>query len=215
MLDVVMGCGSHELGHAIATLTSLEEKTDVPWRPIVCADGATRNDLGRIDSYLRAIPNSVLLRNVGSCYGSETLRRALVRATAKYVAVISPSVVVDDPRWFGKMQMPFEKDGLCGMVIHDTTLAQPQAGPYPVKRTESFSSRTISLLSRRHMESWDFGEPVTEPMLASRFFKQGSSVWFVPNIRARGEVLERPIERDPEVTDSLYKRWQKEPEVIL
>lgn len=221
MLDVLMPCFVHEIPYAIMALEALKQDTDVDWRPIVCVDGGTRNDCARIESYLRDHQGARLLRNKGTCYEGHTLGRCFQEIgnnnpsyTPKYVAIMSPTVVVDDKQWFGKMQQPMTKDGLCAMVMHVPSEANPQSPPFPLKMSLQPKDGLIALMSWRHCKGMEFSGSVSEHVLTGRFFGQGSTIWMVPSVRVRMEASSHP-ECEFDDYNDLEQRWAEKPEVIL
>lgn len=166
MLDILMPVGVKELPLAltesktldaqgqemisyVGAIPSLEDTTDVPFRLVVCVDGGTTEDVGLLQAYL---PNAkcewVLMQNDGVQGYAYTLNELVKTIRNEFVAVVPPSIWLQDPVWFGKFQVVFTKDPHCFMVSGDVANTISATVP-PFKLDHKKHSGSPLFLSRR------------------------------------------------------------------
>lgn len=196
MLDVLMPVRLANLPHALiemedekgeieyeGAIPRLEEFTDVPFRLVVCVDGGTREDMELLARYLPVAKCSqwVLMQNEGVQGMAATMSELLAAAQGQFVAIVPANIWVNDPKWFGKMQVVFTKDQHCFMVATD------------VPNTVSANLPPFKLDHRRHPKS-DFiltrtavlqnVQTFTDPEDFSRAaLKLGGTRWIAPGVR--------------------------------
>lgn len=105
---------------------------DVPFRIHVVVDGGTREDVALLQRYMPTLGQWSLEQNEGVHGIPRTLSAMLSFAQNPWIAVVPPSTWLDDPKWFGKMQVVFTKDPHCMMVAADVPNTLSSTMP-PVK----------------------------------------------------------------------------------
>jgi hypothetical protein len=132
MLDVLMRVSVENIRNAVievetddgveyeGAIPCLEELTDVPLRLCVCVDGGTEEDIALLRRYLPASSCEwTLMQNDGVLGYERTMAELSKVVKNDFVAVVPAGIWVDDPQWFGKMQVVFTKDPHCFMVAAD------------------------------------------------------------------------------------------------
>lgn len=131
MLDILMPISVKDLPLAVSeiqnpdgivyagAIPSLVRDTDVPFRIYAVVDGGTSEDVAVLRRYMPTLQDWALDQNTAVVGISDTLSRMLIAARNQFVAVVPPYIWVDDPKWFGKMQVVFTKDPHTMMVGAD------------------------------------------------------------------------------------------------
>jgi len=137
MLDILMPVDVKDLKHVltetktvsesgeevyfyVGAIPQLEESTDVPFRLVVCVDGGTQEDVAMLRTYLPGGKCEwVLLQNEGVQGPAHTMAELVGAVRNEFVAIVPARIWVDDPKWFGKMQVVFTKDPHCFLVAGD------------------------------------------------------------------------------------------------
>ena len=158
MLDILVPISVGDLNNALTELElekdgisvteyhgaipSIETNSDVPIRLIVCVDGGTREDVELLQRYLPTCSCAwTLSQNMGVKGFAYTLSELARSARNEFVAIVPGNILVEDPKWFGKMQVVFTKDPHCFMVAAD------------VPNTVMASMAPFKLDHRRHPKS--------------------------------------------------------------
>lgn len=155
MLDILMPVSVDEIPHAFTlfedvtlghlasgAIHELAQHTDVPFRLVVCVDGGTREDIEGLRAYLESMDFEwSLMQNDGVLGYEATVAELIAAIRNDWVAVVPPTVWVEDPQWFGKMQVVFTKDPHCFLVAGD------------VPNTVSATAPPFKLDHRRHPKS--------------------------------------------------------------
>jgi len=105
---------------------------DVPHRTVVCVDGGTQEDVALLRRYMPSLAEWALEQNEGVHGIPRTLSAMLQFARNQWIAVVPPHVWINDPKWFGKMQVVFTKDPHCMMVAADVPNTASSTMP-PIK----------------------------------------------------------------------------------
>lgn len=144
MLDILMPIPVKDLPLAVSefweddklfyegALPNIVRDVDVPCRVYVVVDGGTREDVALLQRYMPTLADWTLDQNEGVFGIPKTLTAMLSFARNQFVAVVPPSIWLDDPKWFGKMQVVFTKDPHCMMVAGDVPNTSSSTMP-PIK----------------------------------------------------------------------------------
>jgi hypothetical protein len=132
-VDLLMAVAHDQVRDAILTLRGLILGCDVQCRVAVLMHGALRREFVELDEFLSSSEVLILGRDDRVKKRCEFVWRAkheaqrqtfhsqmkaLASMKSNKLAVVAwPSIVVDDPRWFGKMQRPFTLDPQTMVVI--------------------------------------------------------------------------------------------------
>lgn len=121
MLDILIPCEADQTEAAIATLKSFVTDTDVGVRLCVLMHGSARLHFKDLDHFL--LSREVTDENERSKsfefmvgHESKNMRRPVIydrlagMIKNKLAALTTPGIVLNDPKWFGKMQQTFLKD---------------------------------------------------------------------------------------------------------
>lgn len=187
MLDICIPIHIPNIQQVEICVKAFEEYTDVPHRFIFVVDGGTASDSARFISFLA---NESFKRHVNRLDRRSGFTRCMTSAFAEsrgeMVLVAAPHIVVEDPKWFGKMQAPFQKDARCMMVAaHAHTTPEDQSHPFKVAQRSVVQSE-LALLSRKGMLDLLPVEGGPEEFVGNMHVKahaMGGTVWCEPSIR--------------------------------
>ncbi len=133
----------------LGAVPRLEMFTDVPFRLIVCVDGGTHEDVALLRRYLpSATCEWALMQNVGVQGFGFTMAELTKHLHYEFVAIVPARIWIDDPKWFGKMQVVFTKDPHCFMVAADVPNTLSSTVP-PIKLDHKRHPKSDFLLTRR------------------------------------------------------------------
>lgn len=191
MLDVLMPVSLADLPHVLielgetyeGSIPRLEQFTDVPFRLVVCVDGGTQEDIELLQRYLPAAACSqwVLMQNEGVQGMATTIRELLTAVQNQFVAIVPGHIWVDDPKWFGKMQVVFTKDQHCFMVATDVPNTASANLP-PVKLDHRHHPQSSFILTRsavlKNVQMFLDSEDLSRTAL-----KMGGTRWVAPGVR--------------------------------
>jgi hypothetical protein len=136
LLDIVVPCPISNVGLVPDCLTAIAKHTDIPFRVIVMVDGGLRKDFEELELHLASFEHPwKLLHNSPEVGLNQTLREGLEECIQKLTAVIAPEVRLMDSQWFGKMQVVFQRDPICG--IADTWPNTKSATLHPIRRAQN------------------------------------------------------------------------------
>ena len=113
-------------------LPRLVADTDVPCRFCVVVDGGTREDVALLQRYMPTLVDWNLEQNSGVEGIPSTLSAMLTSARNQFIVVVPPHIYLDDPKWFGKMQVVFTKDPHC-MIVGADVANTVDSNAHPVK----------------------------------------------------------------------------------
>jgi hypothetical protein len=186
LLDIIVPIPICNVELAPDALTAIAQHTDVPFRVIVMVDGGVRKDFEQLEAFLAGFESSwKLMHNSPEVGLNQTLREALEECTQKLTAVIAPEVRLLDSQWFGKVQVVFHRDPICG--IADTWPNTKSATLHPVRRAHnnptSDGCRFAVLQTAFAKKTPPYG--AVDPMTFwSRYcMAHGGSSWAVPSVR--------------------------------
>jgi hypothetical protein len=196
LLDIIVPIPISNVELAPDAISAIAQNTDVPFRLIVMVDGGVRKDFEQLEMFLATFGQSwQLLHNNPAVGLNQTLREGLDECTQKLTAIIGPEVRLADPQWFGKVQVVFHRDPICGIV--DTWPNTKSATLHPVKRAHnnptSEGCRLVVVQTAFAKKTPPFG--ANDPMTYwSRFcMSNGGSCWAAPSVRY-SEVEHSPHE---------------------
>lgn len=186
MLDIIVPIPIANVELAPDAIDAIAKHTDIPFRIIAMVDGGIRKDFERLETYLAAFGHTwKLLHNNPEVGLNQTLRESLEESTTKLTAIIAPEIRMMDPQWFGKMQVVFHRDPICG--IADTWPNTKSATLHPVRRahnnptSEGCRFALVQTAFARKTPPYGDVDPVT---FWSRFcMSNGGSCWAVPSVR--------------------------------
>lgn len=180
-------------------LQKLNECTDVPWRAIVALDGGNAEDVAVAETAIRehASHAPILLHNREVVYHNELAARVLDRGSAALVALMAPEVEIEDPQWFGRMQMPYLRDGLTMLVAAEINQQWSTLPPRRLERRE-LPHQALVLLRRSALRELGTRCEAAVPIvahLAKRVAAIGGTAWTVPSVRisVRGSSAYTPL----------------------
>lgn len=166
MLDILMPVAVEDLAHAlteiqelnkegeevfrcVGAIPQLEEMTDVPFRLVVCVDGGTREDVEPLQRYMPGASFEwALMQNTAVMGFAYTVGELAKTARNDWIAIVPAHIWVDDPKWFGKMQVVFTKDPHCFMCAADVPNTLSATVP-PFRLDHKRHSKSDFFLSRR------------------------------------------------------------------
>jgi hypothetical protein len=186
LLDIIVPVPISNVELAPDALTAIEKNTDVPFRVLVMVDGGVRKDFEALEGFLAGFNSSWrLLHNNPSVGLNQTLREGLEECTSKLTAIIGPEVRLLDPQWFGKVQVVFHRDPICGVA--DTWPNTKSATLHPVRRahnnptSEGCRFAVVQTAFAKKTHPFGLVDPVN---FWSRFcMSNGGSGWAVPSVR--------------------------------
>lgn len=186
MLDIIIPAPISNVDLVPEAIESIGKHTDVPFRLIVMIDGGVRTDFGKLESYLASCNHAWKLMHNNPAVGlNQTLREGLEECTSKLTAIIAPEVRLQDPQWFGKMQVVFNRDPICG--IADTWPNTKSATLHPVRRVHSNPTAAgcrfamVQTVFARKTQTFGAADPMA---FWSRYcMSNGGSAWAVPGVR--------------------------------
>lgn len=194
MLDVLMPVRSEEIGQAltvfeqgddevfVGSIMRVGKHTDVPFRLLICIDGGTAADARTLRRFLPGVSHEwLLLANEGVRGYSFTLRELCSRVRSEFVAVLPGNIWLDDPKWFGKMQVVFTKDPHCYMVAADVPQTVSASMP-PQKLTHRDHPNSEFFLTRR-AALLNVGEFDDAEHFSRRSMQLGGSRWIASGVR--------------------------------
>lgn len=151
-IDILIGVGPDDSRSAILTLESLVLDCDVRCRLVVLMHGATRQNFVELDGFL-ASREAVEIESTEEgerVVRAETFDYSVIHAPQKLsftgainhlapkmvnklAVLVEPGLIMEDPKWFGKMQRPFTFDPHTMLVfaIPLTNTSIPPAKPLP------------------------------------------------------------------------------------
>ncbi len=200
MLDILMSVSVKNIPNAVTeigdeyegAIPSLAELTDVPARLVVCVDGGTSEDVELLRRYLPASSLEwVLMQNDGVLGYERTLAEMVKVCKNEFVAIVPASIWVDDPKWFGKMQVVFTKDPHCFMVAADAPNTVMASMP-PFKldhrqhpKSEFFLTRKAALQNVTQFSSCEDFSRKAQQMGGTRWMAGGVRYCEAPNAREK------------------------------
>lgn len=182
MLECLIPCPIENIHLVQPAIEALKRCTDVPFRPIVVIDGGTRSDYEREVE----VGATKFIHNPKRVYLNQCILQGIAELEEQFVALVPPETVIDDPKWFGKMQQVFLKDPHAFVCygIPDTQAATappvriPQAAKFDIKhRFALLLTRELKLLGT----STGKEEPVE--FWVKSTFRRGGTVWCSPGVR--------------------------------
>lgn len=157
------------------------EMTDVPFRLVICVDGGIREDVASLRSYLPNSPFEWSLLQNDSVRGMRHTMKVLSDAVRNdYVAVIPPNIWIDDPQWFGKMQVVFTKDRHTFIVAGDVPNTASKTVP-PFKLDYRHHPKSNFFLSRR-MAFQSIGEFSGSEEFSQKAHQLGGTRWVASGV---------------------------------
>lgn len=196
MLDILMPVGVSDIPNALRAIENLVEFTDVPFRLLVCVDGGTREDVEPLQAFLPAIkPEWNLMQNTGVQGFPFTISELAKSVRNEFVAVVPPNIWVNDPKWFGKMQVVFTKDQHCFMVAGDVPETVMASTP-PFKLVYNRHPTSNFFLSRRAAMQ-NVGEFSSSEDFSRQANQLGGTRWVASGVRysdAHALKDTRPVE---------------------
>ena len=139
MLDIVYVTPIENIGLVPFAIDELKRCTDVPFRVIAVIDGGTRADYADFESYLLGMEHTQIIHSPKRVYLNQCVLLGIGALQREFAALVTPETLIDDPKWFGKMQQVFLKDPhafVCyGMPNTKDANAPPSRLPQPLKVT--------------------------------------------------------------------------------
>jgi hypothetical protein len=193
LLDVIVPCTKKQvpdladkLGEGL--IRNIIEMTDIPVRILVSVSGARRVELALVEAALESgktkwaiVEASPTLRPMNSM-----VQEAVPSTRAKFVAICKPGTRINDPQWFGKMQVPFIKEPRCYVVGTDTTTQATAIHPSRQSGNKFDDLGPLALLKRSAIVDTKFssvdGDDWIEEFAACAV-KNGGTVWLAPGVR--------------------------------
>jgi hypothetical protein len=173
LLDIIVPVPISNVELAPDALTAIEKNTDVPFRVLVMVDGGVRKDFEALEGFLAGFNSSWRLLHNNPSVGP------------KLTAIIGPEVRLLDPQWFGKVQVVFHRDPICGVA--DTWPNTKSATLHPVRRahnnptSEGCRFAVVQTAFAKKTHPFGLVDPVN---FWSRFcMSNGGSGWAVPSVR--------------------------------
>lgn len=160
----------------------LGEMTDVPFRLVICVDGGMRDDYEPLQRYLPDAPFEWQILHNEAVRGERYTLGVLADAVRnEYVAVIPPYIWVDDPKWFGKMQVVFTKDQHCFMVAGDAPNTVSST-LHPVKLDRIHHPKHKFFLSKKERFK-NVGAFTSVEDFSRKAYQLGGTRWVAPGVR--------------------------------
>ena len=201
MLDVLMPVSVEDLPHAltevaglakdgsptiqhVGAIPHLEEVTDVPFRLVVCVDGGTREDVEPLQTYLPGAKCEwALMQNSGVMGFAYTVSELAKTCRNDWIAIVPAHIWVDDPKWFGKMQVVFTKDPHCFMCAADVPNTLSSTVP-PFRLDHKRHSKSNFFLSRRAAMQ-NVGQFESSEDFSRQAHQLGGTRWVASGVRYR------------------------------
>lgn len=134
----------------------------------------------------------------------QDLLAAIASADSQYLAIVPPTHELEDPSWFGKMQMPFLRTPSCGLTIASdqpgVTSTGMQPFQWPDRRDvpgkvvfsplERLRSIAVALPAGSHQAARVHEDHAQALFLAARSL--GLDTWIVPTVRLTIAGAESP-----------------------
>lgn len=187
MLDILVPTPIANAELVPDAIRELGKHTDFPFRLVVMVDGGLRKDFEALETFLHGIDHPwKLLHNNPSVGLNQTLRESLEECTSsKLVAIMAPEIRLMDAQWFGKMQMVFHRDPICG--IADTWPNTKSTTLHPVRRahnnptSEGCRFAIVQTAFARKTPPYGDADPMTH--WSRSCMGNGGSSWAIPGVR--------------------------------
>lgn len=187
MLDVLQPLPAKNIGLVKQSVERICECTDVPVRIVSVLDGGDTEQLNELHSVFHSLDVQwVLLHNESPHHLGGALKDAVTVAEAPLIAIIPPEVMLDDERWFGKMQRVVSVDPLCGIIDADPNTKSTSLAPVKRPRHRYPESSKLALLTKRFAPNIAKIRDVDEnPIrtLSSIAMDVGLTSWSAPGVR--------------------------------
>ena len=186
MLNVLVPVPVSNAGLAVEAIEAIAKHTDIPFSLVVILDGGMRDDYIELEAFLSGYAGKwKLLNNLTPVYLNQSIREGLEECDQKLTAIIQPQVRIDDPQWFGKAQVIFSRDPICGIV--DTWPNTKSTTMHPVRRQHnrpaddgSFFAIVQTAFARKTVP---FGVVDPFQFWSRSVMGNGGSSWAAPSIR--------------------------------
>ncbi len=210
MLDIIFPTPIENIELCSESLDRILQFTDVPFRVVAIVDGGTRSDLAPLEAYLNGVDYEwELLHNSKPEYLNSCLKSAAERTRHKLVALVAPEVLIDDGKWFGKMQQVFLKDPICGIV--DTLPNTLSATVHPIRRSIHKGPEAgcrFAMMSQHFIcKVPPIGKVDPVQMWAGSAMRGGGTAWLATGVRyQKVEAKEHKAWREPSVRKAASSR---------
>lgn len=187
MLDICIPIHIPNAHQAEICVEAFKRYTDVPYRFIFVIDGGMASDTSKFIAYLAQedFKRHILRLDRPSGF-AKCMASAFANSHNELIAIAAPHIVVEDPKWFGKMQAPFQRESRCMVVAaHGHATPEDQSHPFKVAERNTVQSE-LALLPRKVMLDLipvDGGPEDFVGNLCTKAFASGGTVWCEPSIR--------------------------------
>ena len=163
----------------VGTLPALLNHTDIDSEVILSVMGGIEEDFEEIKQYLESKPGDwMILHEREDLTEFTAIKNGVDAARRRYVAIMWPDVIVQDSRWFGKMQAVFLKAPHPGLVaIPGECMGRGSMPPTRLARPYDHPVAGLILTTKA---SLSINEPSSAPWekeFSQRCARNGSSRW--------------------------------------
>lgn len=190
MLDVLMPVSVESLTNSVVefgteyrgAIPSIVDLTDVPMRLVVCVDGGTREDVALLQRYLPSLSCEwSLMQNDGVLGLERTMSELIGSVRNEYIAIVPANIWVNDPQWFGKMQVAFTKDQHCFMVASD--VPETVSATLPPFRLDYKVNPKSGFFLTRKLALANVGQFSGSEDFSRKANQLGGTRWIAPGVR--------------------------------
>lgn len=184
LIDIVIPIHFRQIGHALWTISSIREMTASPHRLILSVSGGIKSDLDPLREVAEEVDTILHERKVIG--NGRSINEALEFASSPYLAVIEPTVEIQDKMWIGKFQNVMVKSPSTGLIaVTNERQLKTNRAPVRVVNRLSHPNGPIAFLTKRSIENHLPAEPDDDWIgaISRNCLRRGAARWIHPGVK--------------------------------